>query len=130
MSEPPPLPPGEKSSLHIDPNLAGALCYLFGCLSGIIFFLLESENKRVRFHALQSVFIFAVLTVVSILSVILAIITDFLPFRLATSLIWLAHVVIWLVMVIKTYQGQTVKIPLLGDFAQEQVGWPDSPDAS
>ncbi|HJZ12452.1 MAG TPA: hypothetical protein VJ521_09895, partial [Acidobacteriota bacterium] len=66
MSEQSALPPaeettkpasGEQSKLKLDPNLAGALCYLFGCLSGILFFVLETENKRIRFHALQSILI-------------------------------------------------------------------------
>jgi uncharacterized membrane protein len=119
-----PSGPVEKTSLHIDPNLAGALCYLFACISGILFFLLETQNKRIRFHALQSILMFTVLIFLSIGSAILAIVTDFVPFRLASSTIWILHFVIWLVMIISTYQGKTIKIPGIGDFAQEQVGWP------
>jgi uncharacterized membrane protein len=115
---------GEESSLHIDPNLAGALCYLLGCISGILFFVLETRNKRIRFHALQSILIFTVLTLLSMGSAILAILTDFVPFQLASSTIWILHFVVWLVMIISTFQGKTIKIPGIGDFATEQVGWP------
>ena len=114
----------EKSSLHMDPNLAGALCYLLGCISGILFFVLETQNKRIRFHALQSILIFTVLTLLSLGSAVLAILTDFVPFRLASSTIWILHFVVWLVMIINTYQGKTIKIPGIGDFAREQAGWP------
>jgi len=48
MPESAPQPEGE-SSLHIDPNLAGALCYLLGCISGILFFVLENRSKAIRF---------------------------------------------------------------------------------
>lgn len=115
---------GEKTSLHIDPNLAGALCYLFACISGILFFVLETQNKRVRFHALQSILIFTVLSLLTVASIVLAILTDFVPFRLATGTIWIIHFIVWLVMIVFTYQGKTIKIPGIGDFAQEQVGWP------
>ena len=120
----PVLGPDEKSSLHLDPNLAAALSYLLGCISGILFFVLETQNKRIRFHALQSILIFTVLTLLSLGSALLAILTDFVPFRLASSTIWILHFVVWLVMIITSYQGKTLKIPGIGDFAQEQVGWP------
>ena len=119
-----PPDPGEKTTLHINPNLAGALCYLFACISGILFFLLETENKRVRFHALQSILVFTVLSLLTVASAVLAIMTDFVPFRLANMTIWIIHFIVWLLMIISTYQGKTIKIPGIGDFAQEQVGWP------
>jgi len=123
MSESVSDPEGE-SSLHIDPNLAGALCYLLGCISGILFFVLETRNKRIRFHALQSILVFTLLTLLSMGSALLAILTDFVPFQLASSTIWILHFVVWLVMILSTYQGKTLKIPGIGDFAREQVGWP------
>jgi|SRR3990172_3877321 len=125
MSDQAELPPAdEESKLNIDANLAGALCYLFGCLSGIVLFVLETENKRVRFHALQSILIFAVLCGLSFGSAILSIFTNFVPFRILNSLMWIIQFVVWIVMVIRTYQGYTIKVPGLGDFAKEQVGWP------
>ncbi|HEY4490597.1 MAG TPA: hypothetical protein VI958_01305 [Acidobacteriota bacterium] len=133
MSEQSALPPaeettkpasGEQSKLKLDPNLAGALCYLFGCLSGILFFVLETENKRIRFHALQSILIFAVLFAISFLSALLSIFTNFVAFQILNSIMWALQFVVWVVMVIRTYQGSTIKIPGLGDFAREQVGWP------
>jgi uncharacterized membrane protein len=124
MPEPGPGEQGEGSSLHINVNLACALCYLMGCISGILFFVLETESKKIRFHALQSILMFTLLALLSILSAILAILTDFVPFRLATSGIWILQFVVWLYMILTSYQGKTVKIPGIGDFAREQVGWP------
>lgn len=120
------IPPesGEKTSLHINPNLESALCYLFECMSGLLFFLIERENKRIRFHALQSILMFTVLGFLTVVSSVLAILTDFESFRIANYLIWMIHFVIWVVMIIATFRGKTIKIPGIGDFVQEQVGWP------
>jgi hypothetical protein len=54
---------GGGSSTGLEPNTAGLLCYLGGWISGIIFLVIEQENKFVRFHALQSIVTFGVLTV-------------------------------------------------------------------
>ncbi|MCI0413548.1 hypothetical protein L0222_12215 [bacterium] len=123
MSDTPPES-GEKTSLHINPNLESSLCYLFECISGLLFFLIERDNQRIRFHALQSILMFTVLGFLTVVSSGLAILTDFEPFRLANYLIWIIHFVIWVVMIVATFRGKTIKIPGIGDFAQEQVGWP------
>jgi uncharacterized membrane protein len=120
-----PSPAEEPSRLGMDSNLAGALCYLFGCLSGIILFLVENKNKKVRFHALQSTLIFSLLGIIAVVLIALSIFADLFPFRVANGLVWVIQFVVWIVMIIRTYQGQTVKIPALGDFVQEQVGRPD-----
>ena len=44
-----------KSSTGIQPNVAALLAYLVGFVSGLVFFLIEKENKFVRFHAMQSI---------------------------------------------------------------------------
>lgn len=38
-----------KTSLGLEENIAGALCYLLAWLTGIIFFMLEKDNKFVKF---------------------------------------------------------------------------------
>jgi uncharacterized membrane protein len=124
MAEQVPGDAPEESSLHMNVNLACALCYLLGCVSGILFFVLETQSKKIRFHALQSILIFTLLAFLSVLSAFLAIVTDFVPFQLATSAVWILQFVVWLFMILRSYQGKTIKIPGIGDFAQEQVGWP------
>jgi uncharacterized membrane protein len=41
-----------KTSTGLEENVAGLLCYLFGWVSGLVFLLLETENRFVRFHAI------------------------------------------------------------------------------
>src|SRR5436309_11705084 len=55
---PGPQPPaGAVASSGLEDNVAGALCYLIGFITGITFLVLEPYNKRpfVRFHAFQSI---------------------------------------------------------------------------
>src|SRR5215472_15274355 len=52
--------PYEITSLGIRARTAGLLCYLFGWVTGLIFFLLEKENHFVRFHAMQSILFFGI----------------------------------------------------------------------
>ena len=43
-----------ETSIGMQPNLAGLLCYFFGFITGLVFYLIEKKNKFVRFHAMQS----------------------------------------------------------------------------
>ena len=45
----------EKATFGLDENIASALTYVLTFLTGIIFILVEKENKTVRFHAMQSI---------------------------------------------------------------------------
>lgn len=106
-----------KTSMGLEPNLAGLLCYVLGWVTGLIFFILEKENQFVRFHAMQSIVTFGALTVVSI-------ILSFIPF-IGWILGWLLSVlgfILWIILMIKAYQGQRYKLPWAGNFAEKQVG--------
>ena len=105
-----------KTSMGLEPNVAGLLCYLFGWVTGIIFFILEKENKLVRFHALQSIIVFGALSIASALF-------GWIPFLgwIVSAFIGLVTFILWIVLMIKAYQGQKYKIPWAGDFAEKQV---------
>ena len=113
-----------KSKLNIDPKLASTLCYLFACVSGIIFLIIETENRQVRFHALQSLLTFGILAILSVGSAVLMIFTNFAVFQLANVVVYLGQFVLWLVLVVRTYQGQTIFLPFVGKIAQDNAGWP------
>src|SRR5207248_7890986 len=57
----------EKTSTGLEANLAAALSYLVGFVTGIIFLLIEKDNKFVRFHAMQSTFVFIGILAIDIL---------------------------------------------------------------
>ena len=105
----------EKATFGLDENIASALTYFLGFLTGILFFLVEKENKTVRFHAMQSIITFVGLFV-------LIVIISFIPFiGMITPLLWLAELVLWLVLMIKAYQGEKFKLPVIGDMAEAQI---------
>ena len=79
-------------------------------------FFLEKENKLVRFHALQSIIVFGALTVAGALLDWIPIIGDFFG-----AVIGILGFILWIVLMIKAYQGEKYKIPLAGDFAEKQV---------
>ena len=105
-------------------NVAGALAYVT-IIPAIIFLVLEPFNKKrfIRFHAFQSIF-FMIAWIV--LEIALAFIGHIPFLGWATVLLWpligLAGLVIWLILVLKAYQGQMFKLPVIGDIAEKQAG--------
>jgi uncharacterized membrane protein len=59
-------PPAGKSSTGLDENIAALLSYVFGWVSGLIFFLIEKDSRFVRFHAMQSILFNALIVVVAV----------------------------------------------------------------
>jgi uncharacterized membrane protein len=132
-----PAPPGAGATAApgLQSNVAGALCYLLGLITGILFLVLEPYNKDrgVRFHAFQSIFlnlaVIAVMIAFSIIGTILAaIFGSIIPLlgaaviSLVGMAVWLACLVLWLYMMIKTYNGSKVVLPVIGPLAEKQAG--------
>ena len=126
-----------KSSAGLEPNIAGLLCYILGWITGIIFLLIESKNKFVRFHAMQSIVTFGGLTVLQILiSIINRLLWSIIwrgagSWALASTLtgllgivsliIWLATLALAVLLMIKAYQYETFKLPIAGNIAEKQL---------
>lgn len=114
--------------MGLDPNLAALLSYLLGIVGGLVFFLVEKKNTYVRFHAMQSVLLFAAFVVGWVVLIVLGIVLSYLPClgSIVSSLLglalWLGYVVLWIVMMIKAYQGEKYKLPVIGDMAEKQAG--------
>jgi uncharacterized membrane protein len=105
-----------KTSTGIEPNVAGLLCYVLGWVSGLVFFILEKDNKFVRFHAMQSIVTFGALTVVNFILMFIPIIGWIISW-----LIGVLAFILWIVLMIKAYQGQKYKLPWAGEIAEKQV---------
>jgi uncharacterized membrane protein len=117
-----------KTSTGMQANVAGLLSYVLGWVTGLIFFLIEKENKFVRFHALQSMIVFGGLFVLNIavgaaVGMFAAIGISFLipVFSLFNILLGLAAFVLWIVLMIKAYQGEKFKLPIAGDIAEKNT---------
>jgi uncharacterized membrane protein len=132
MQNPPPVQ-ASKSSTGLDENVAALLSYIFTVITGLVFFLIEKSSRLVRFHAMQAILLGAVwivlLIVLSIVSFVLTLIVGQFSGLLATLIslvLWLLYFVVWIALVIgwifcliKAYQGQYFKLPILGNFAEK-----------
>ena len=105
-----------KTSMNLEENIAGLLCYVLGWVTGIVFLVLEKENKFVRFHAMQSLVTFLPLSVI-------AVVFSFIPFigSVISSLIWIIELILWLILMFKAYKGEMYKLPVVGDFAEDHI---------
>ncbi len=101
-----------KSTFGLDKNVAAAATYLLGWISGLVFFLVEKEDKEIRFHAAQSVIFFGALTVISFVPLIGWIISPFLG---------IVGLVGWIILMVKAYQGEKFRLPVIGDLAEKWV---------
>jgi len=117
-------PPPMATSAGMTENAASALCYLLGFITGIIFLVLEpySKNRNIRFHAFQSIFLSVVWFIVRMaLSFLLLNMFHLLSFLFLSSVVSLCFFALWLYMLIVTYQGKRVVLPIIGPLAEQQV---------
>ena len=104
-------------------NVAAALCYVLGLITGILFLVIApyNQNRTIRFHAFQSIFMHVGCIVIVIgLHIVLAIL-HLWELYFVSSLLWLVFFLLWLYLVIQAYQGKTVVLPVIGPFAQQQA---------
>ena len=103
-----------KTSTGMEQNLEGLLCYVVGWVTGMIFLILEKDNKFVRFHAIQSIVVFGAFTV-------LVIIFNFIPVIgwILNLLLGIFAFILWIVLMVKAYSGQMYKLPIAGDIAEK-----------
>ena len=119
----------ERSSTGLDANIAAALSYFFGLLSGAVFFAIETDSRFVKFHAMQSMLASVAAIVIWIVYMVLASILVYIPVLgwLVMLLLWaglaLGMLGVWLFSMFKAFQGERFKLPYIGDVAENQV-WP------
>ena len=114
----------EKTSLGLDENVEGALCYSLWFVTGIIFFIMEKDNKFVKFHAVQSIATFLPLTIIGWVITSFVLMTSSTMWWLSgmlSSLLFLIELILWLVLMMKAYQGEKFKLSVVGDIAEKQA---------
>jgi len=105
-------------------NVAAALCYVLGFVTGIIMLVMEpySRNRSIRFHAFQSIFLsVAVIAADIVLRIVLYPILPWSLFYPLSSLFGLACLAVWLYTIIWAYQAKTLVLPVIGPLAQKQA---------
>jgi uncharacterized membrane protein len=104
----------EKTSTGLDLNIASALCYapFIGWVAGVVLLIVE-KNKSVKWHALHGLLLSLAVGVVAwalALTFILAILSPF---------VWVAGMILQLVLAVKVYQGETMRLPLVSDWTDK-----------
>ena len=125
-SAPPPAPTGSygTTSAPATPmaeNVAGMLAY-FTIIPAIIFLLIEpyNRNRFVRFHSFQCLFTAVALLVLHVVLSFFGYIIPVLMFGV-WGLLGLAELALWILLVVKTYQHEMFKLPIVGDLAEKQA---------
>jgi uncharacterized membrane protein len=106
----------KKTATGLDENVAGLLCYVGWWVSGIIFLILEPQNKFVRFHSLQSIIVFGIITVAA------SILRWIPPSGWLGGIVGLIGIALWIVLMVKAYQGEKFKLPWAGNVAEKATG--------
>ncbi|MEK6690374.1 MAG: DUF4870 domain-containing protein [Nitrospirota bacterium] len=115
------------SSSGMEPNLAAALSYVLSIITGVIFFVIEKENKYVRFHAMQAILFGAAWIVLWIVLGIVSLGLIFVPIIgwIINAVIYLGlglgGFILWLLLMYKAYQGEKFKLPIIGDIAEKNA---------
>ena len=109
--------PIAASSEGLAENVAGLLCYALGWVTGLIFLLID-KRPWVKFHAAQSIAVFGGLTIIRIG---LLFMSHFLGWGIQ-ALLGLIGFVLWIFLMVKAYQHETVRIPVAADIADSLAG--------
>lgn len=126
-TEEPKEAPKSTGGSGLEPNLAAMLAYIFSLLGGIIFYVIEKDNKFVRFAAMQSILLgvtfIALNFVVTILTAMLAFTTYGLGFLFLNLgwILWLLYVVVSIMLAVKAYQNSEWELPVIGKIARNAV---------
>lgn len=93
---------------------AGALSYVLGPITGVIFFIIE-KDPFVRFHAMQSIVVFVGLF---ILQWVLGLTLILLPL---VPIVGILSFILWLILIYKAWQGEEWEVPVFGKFARKLI---------
>lgn len=120
----------QDTETGLDENIAAALSYVLGFLTGLIMYLVETENDHVRFHAAQSMVVFCALFVASVAISFVETAVSFIDFIGAfLSLIfglvglglWIGGFGLWIYLIIRTYQEENPRLPVAAGIADDLV---------
>lgn len=127
-----------QSGTGLEPNVAGALAYLLGIITGVVMFVVEPDDEFVRFHAAQSIVVFGIIFVASIVLSVFGTFVSIVFFSMGTAgamigglislflsllwlVVWIGSLALWVYLMYSAYQGNTTRIPLAAGMADRIV---------
>ena len=125
-----PPPAVAVQSAGMEENMASALCYLFGWITGVLFLVLApyNQNRTIRFHAFQSIFLNVAMIPLWFLFTILSFVLRYIPVlgALMMMLLWavfgFGFFCLWLFLMYKAYNREKFVLPIIGPLAEKQAG--------
>jgi uncharacterized membrane protein len=110
--------PGQPAGSGMAENVASGLSYVLTWLTGLIFFLVD-KRPEVRFHAMQSI-------AYGVLWTLIAVVRPYMPGPIGAlfGIVLFAFFIGWIILMIQGFQGRHFKLPVIGDFAEQQAGRP------
>ena len=107
----------KQEGTGLSETTAGILCYVLGWITGIIFLILEPNNKYIRFHAFQSIIVFGTITVILM-------IFGWIPFIgvVINAIVGAAGFILWIFLIIQASQNKKYKLPYAGEYAEKWAG--------
>ena len=125
----------QTSSFGLSPNAAALVSYIWIPVTSIAVLVTEKENRAVRFHAFQALFlglsVFAISIglsiVIGILMLVAGVISPYagVAVSMLSLLVWLAVAAamlgVWVLCLVKAYRGETYQLPVVGKFAERMA---------
>lgn len=117
--------PKATGGTGLEPNVAALLAYLFLGVGGLVIYLIEKDNKFVRFAAMQSVVLAVAVVAFQIIFGLI-----FIPLlfsglgtvmSLLSTVVYVGFVVVWIMLMVKAYQNQEWELPVLGKIARNAI---------
>jgi uncharacterized membrane protein len=109
-------------------NVAGALCYVLGWVTGLVFFLID-KRPYVRFHAVQSIVVFGGLNILMFVVGLFFGVGFFAGGLAGFSVGWALYrlidllvLILWIFLMVKAYQGERFRVPFAADLAESMFG--------
>ena len=113
----------ESTSTGVDARLSSVLCYAGWWVTGLVFLFAERRHPSVRFHAAQSLIVFGAISVALFLCGGASAVAFFVAaptFQMIQAIgnvLWFGAVLLWLALLLKTWRGETWRLPMAGDLA-------------
>jgi uncharacterized membrane protein len=119
---------GVPATSQMDEKVAGLLCYVLGWITGLIFYFID-KRPYVRFHATQSIVVFGGLHIISIVlamffgfSLLAGGLSGFSMGYAFYGLVNLVGLILWILLMVKAYQGERFRVPVAADIAEKLFG--------
>lgn len=123
--------PAVATQSGMSENVAGLLCYVVGWITGLVFFLID-KRPFVRYHAAQSIVTFGALNIVTIALGMVFGVGFFFGGMAGLGGFWMGFwilrlvdlvcFVLWIVCMVKAYQGERFRVPIAADLAEKIAG--------